>query len=246
MPGVALLGCEPKAGKTYISALLLKALKQSGLNPGYFKCASTGVKSIEQSEAAQIRSLVPTGQELTEMIPYIYRHSGPVHLLGRKTGNYIDAQVIQEHFGWNTATHSCMVLEGIGDIISPLIMEDNEVLLQEDIISRLRLNVVPIVRMSAKSMNLSTLAVLYLRRMGLNVPGIIINDYDQANYAHRDSLKLIERFSQTPVIATVAKNQTSIQLSLPFDELFARQDNLDFYSAADDMDVSDDYDDITF
>ncbi|MDQ9835041.1 hypothetical protein RFY41_18795, partial [Acinetobacter soli] len=66
------------------------------------------------------------------MIPYIYRHSGPVHLLGRKTGNYIDAQVIQERFGWNTATHSCMVLEGIGDIISPLIMEDNEVLLQED------------------------------------------------------------------------------------------------------------------
>ncbi len=245
MAGVALLGCEPKAGKTYVASLLLKALKQAGLNPGYFKCAATGVPSIEQSEAAAIRSMIPTGQELAEMLPYVYRQSGPVHLVARKTGKYVDAHVLQERFGWNAATHSCMVFEGIGDIISPLIMEDNEVLLQEDIISKLRLNVVPIVRMSAKSMNQATLAVLYLRRMGLDVSGIIINDYDASNYAHRDALKLIERFSQTPVIATLAKNQRNLELNMSFEELFARQD-IDYYSANDDMGVSDDDDDITF
>ena len=34
-----------------------------------------------------------------------------------------------------------------------------------------------------------------------------LNAYNDRNYAHRDSLDLIERCTQTPVIATVQKHQ---------------------------------------
>ncbi|MCK0526576.1 MULTISPECIES: dethiobiotin synthase [unclassified Anaerobiospirillum] len=220
MKSVILLGAEPKVGKTYIASLLIQALKRSGQNPGYFKFAQAGISSIEMSDAAAIQNKCNVGQELSEMLPYVYSENLPVHLAARESGNFINPRVIQERFGWNVATHPVMVVEGTGEVICPLIMEDNQVLMQEDLISRLKLNTVVVLRMSSSSLNQASLAVYYLRNIGFAPQGIIVNGFDESNYAHCDACNLIERFTQTRIIATVGKNQRSLNLRCNLNEIF--------------------------
>lgn len=252
MKGVVLLGTEPKVGKTYIAGLLISAIQRAGKNPGYFKCAATGVPSIEQSEAALLRSQCNLGQELNEMIPFTYKASGPIHLVSRKAKRYVSKSVIQERLGWNMATHQCLVIEGVGEVISPLIMEDDRVLMQEDIISQLKLNVILVVRMCQSALNQASLASIYLRNIGLNCVGIIINGYDPNNYAHQDAYNLISRFTQLPIIGTVQKGQRSLEITnVSIEDIFFDPSSLGvgdapYYDDDNDVAVSDEGDDITF
>ena len=80
-------------------------------------------------------------------------------------------------------------------------------LFQEDLIFKLQLKIFLVIRMSASALSQSVLAVNYLKSISKSPAGIILNAYNDRNYAHRDSLDLIERCTQTPVIATVQKHQ---------------------------------------
>lgn len=212
MAGVILLGTEPKVGKTYIAILLLQELKRLGCIPGYYKFAATGVQSLEQSEAALVSDSCALDQELSEMIPYYCNCAEPVHLAARRERHFVKERVLTERYAWNCATHNQMVVEGVGEIVSPLIMENNQVLFQEDLIFKLQLKIFVVIRMSASALSQSVLAVNYLKSISRSPSGIILNAYNGRNYAHRDSLDLIERCTQTPVIATVQKHARRIAL----------------------------------
>lgn len=219
MRNLILLGAEAKVGKTYVATLLLQALKRAGYQPGYFKFASCAPVSIEQSEAALVNSKCNLGQDLSEIVPYFYQSNLPVHLAARESGNFISPSVIQERFGWNIATRNIMIVEGVQEIICPLIMEDNQVLMQEDLISKLRLEPIVLIRMSASALNQASLSLYYLKNIGLSPVGIIINGFDENNYAHCDACNLIERFTQTKIIATVGKRQRSLSLRCSLSEI---------------------------
>ncbi len=219
MRNLILLGAEPKVGKTYVATLLIQALKKGGFNPGYFKFAQSAIPSIEQSDAALVNNKCNCGQNLQEMLPYVYQSNLPVHLAARESGNFINPQVIQERFAWNIATHPIMVVEGVHEVICPLIMEDNQVLMQEDLISKLKLDPILVLRMSASALNQASLSIYYLKSIGFAPVGIIINGLDESNYAHCDACNLIERFTQTKIIATVGKRQRSIKIRCPLSEI---------------------------
>ena len=155
MKGIVVLGTESKVGKTYCSILLLQQLLNEGATPGYFKWAATGVASMAESEAALVQSSCRINQELSEMLPFIYPSPGPVHLVARASQRFINQRVVMERFAWNLATHSHMVVEGVGDVISPLIMENDQVLMQEDFIFKLQLGVILVVKMAPDALNQS-------------------------------------------------------------------------------------------
>ena len=224
MRGVILLGCTPKVGKTYCARLLIDAMLRHRQQVGYFKFAATGVSNIEQSEAAYILEHCRVNQELSEMLPYTLKGKGPVHLQARREQHFLSEARVTERFAWNLATHSMMVVEGVGEVVSPLIMERDQVLLQEDLIFKMQLGVILIVKMSASALNESVLAVNYLKSIGKSPLALIINGYDQRNYAHRDALSLIERCTQTPILALVATRQVALKPQLDLHELFAEHE----------------------
>lgn len=207
MAGVILLGTEPKVGKTYISILLLKELKRLGYTPGYYKFAASNVKSLAHSEAALVAESCSLDQELSEMLPYYCKSAEPVYLAARRENHFVKERVITERYAWNCATHNQMVVEGVGEVVTPLIMETDQVLFQEDLMFKLQLKVFLVVRMSASALSQSVLAVNYLKSIGKPLAGIILNLYNERNYAHRDALNLIECCTQTSVIATAGNKQ---------------------------------------
>lgn len=220
--GVIMLGLEPKAGKTYCSILLIKALQQARLNPGYFKLVDTGKAELSQSDAAQVVRACHLHQDPAEMCPYILKQPGPAYLAARKSKQLIATQTLSERYGWNFATHNVMVVEGSGEVITPLMFEPNQILLQEDVITRLKLSVLLVVRLTTAAVNIASLSVHYLKTNGINPVGIIVNGYNAKSSDHRDTLGMIERFTQTKIIATVAQGQRSLNSRVPLQQLFVR------------------------
>lgn len=220
--GLMLLGTESKVGKTYVAVLLLQALQRARANPGYFKILDTGARSIEMSDAAQVKASCRLGQELSEMVPYVLPQTGPAYLAVRAARLAPSMAHISQRYGWNVATHSHMIVEGIGELLTPLMCESNHIILQQDIATKLKLGLVLVVKMSASALSHTSLAVHYLKSIGQPPVGIIINGYNERVMAHRDALVMIERFTQTKVIATVARNQRTINCLIPITELFAQ------------------------
>ena len=224
--GVILLGLEPKVGKTYCSILLIKALQQARLNPGFFKLVDTGKADLNKSDAARVARACRLQQDPSEMCPYVLKHPGPAYLAARKSKMLIATQTLSERYGWNFATHSHMVVEGSGEVITPLMFEPNQILLQEDVITRLKLSVIVVVKLTTAAVNIASLSVPYLKTNGINPVGIIVNGYNARSADHRDTLGMIERFTQTKIIATVAQGQQALNSRIPLPQLFVRPDPL--------------------
>lgn len=205
-----LLGTEEKVGKTYVGTLLMNLLYTFDYQYGYMKFAEVGVDSIERSATAAVKDRYDIILDINDMLPYCYSYNMPVHLAGRKSNNLIDADNIQKTFAWNVSLCGAMIVEGVQDVVSPLVMEDDRVLTQVDLISKLNLSPILVVRMSDSAINHASLASYYLKSIGLDPVGIIINGFDPTNEKDVETYNLIEYYSKTPIFAVVETGKRSI------------------------------------
>lgn len=58
--GLYVIGTGTDVGKTYISALLLKALRRGGYDTGYYKAVVSGAPSFAESDAAYVNAQLPS------------------------------------------------------------------------------------------------------------------------------------------------------------------------------------------
>lgn len=222
MNTICLVGTEPQVGKTFNSILLINYLRQKGANPGYFKPIATNTPSIEQSEAALVRQSCDTNQELTEMNCYCYPAKASVHLTSRESGRYIDLGRIAQTYAWNVATHSHMIVETVGGTVSPLILDKERILMQDELLRRLKLNnIILVAKAGLGAINHCSLSTMYLRSQGHNLKGIILNGYDETNPVHRDNLLSIEYLCQTKVVASTRINENMFRPRVDVNYLFA-------------------------
>ena len=81
-------GTGTDIGKTYVTALILKKLKQNNINAAYYKAAMSGNDrrpdgSIIPGDALYVRNISGIEQPLDEMCPYIYEHASSGFTFGR-------------------------------------------------------------------------------------------------------------------------------------------------------------------
>lgn len=133
-------GTGTDVGKTYITALLCKALKDyieknypnNGddasikRSVGYYKAAISGADSIATSDAGYINNFANLNQELSSLTSYLYQEAVSPHLAQKHEGSEpIDFNTIKADF-LKVSDHSQLtVLEGSGGIYCPLCWEHN-------------------------------------------------------------------------------------------------------------------------
>ncbi|MGN0684289.1 MAG: ATP-dependent dethiobiotin synthetase BioD, partial [Oscillospiraceae bacterium] len=49
-------------GKTYVTALIVKKLRDAGLNAGYYKAAISGAESVSESDAGYVNRIANIGE----------------------------------------------------------------------------------------------------------------------------------------------------------------------------------------
>lgn len=204
-------------GKTYISALLVKKLRESGVNCGYYKPALSG--AIKQPDGSLLPGdcdfVVKTaGLDVNpeDCVTYCFEEAVSPHLAAERLGVKIEKSKIKSEFEQRKKNYDYLVVEGAGGITCPFNMKE-EILLLPDIIKALGLNVVIVADGGLGTINSVLLTVEYAKQQGINIKGLILNNFEEDNFMHLDNKKQIERLTGINVIATVKKGDDDLNIS---------------------------------
>lgn len=204
-------------GKTYISALLVKKLRESGLNCGYYKPALSGaIKQPDDSLLPGDCDFVVKTSKLNikpiDCVTYCFEEAVSPHLAAERLGVKIEKSKIKSEFEQREKNYDYLVVEGAGGITCPFNMKE-EVLLLPDIIKALGLNIVIVADGGLGTINSVLLTVEYAKQQGINIKGLILNNFEEDNFMHLDNKKQIERLTGIHVIATVKKGDNDLNIS---------------------------------
>lgn len=204
--GVFVTATGTDVGKTYVSAILLKQLREGGVNAGYYKPALSGAYMCEgkltAGDADYVCRTAKIDQNPSELVGYTFEQATSPHLAARLSNTKIDESAIMEKYHLLKSRYDFLVVEGAGGISCPLRVEEGTLLLI-DIINMMQLEVVIVAPSGLGAINSTLLTIEYAKAHGAKILGVIMNMYDEKNLIHRDNKASIEELSGARVIAEI-------------------------------------------
>ena len=203
-------------GKTYVSALIVKKMREAGLNCGYYKPVLSGVvekngKLIE-SDCNYVVDTAKIQTDADDCVTYWWKEAVSPHLASKRFGETINIEKIKKDFEKKQKQFDYVLVEGAGGITCPLILNNSEKYLLKDLIKELGISIIIVADGGLGTINSILLTTEYAKQNNINVEGIILNNFQPDNFMHQDNLKQVEYLTGIKVISTVQKNQTDINL----------------------------------
>jgi dethiobiotin synthetase len=211
--GIFITATGTDIGKTYVTALLVKKLREKGLNAGYYKSALSGAKNVDESDAGYVNAFAGIGQDKTTLVSYLYENAVSPHLAAQIEGNPVDMQRVLTDFEQVKARYDYVVVEGSGGIVCPIRYDETAHIFLEDIIRAMELNTLIIADAGLGTINAVVLTVEYLRRRNIGVCGVILNRYT-GGVMQDDNIKMIEAITSIPIIALVNPDETDLKIDI--------------------------------
>ena len=211
--GLYILGTGTDVGKTYITALWLKRLREAGHDVAYYKAAVSGAPSISESDAGYVKQVAGLSQADETLLSYVFDEAVSPHLAARHEGKVIDRTVVNKNFCHVARAHTYTTVEGSGGIICPLHVTDTELYMLEDVVKDLNLPTIVVATAALGTINSTVLTIHYLQSKGIPVKGIIVNHYT-GNPMEEDNCVMIERLTGIPVLDRVGPGQTSLHMDV--------------------------------
>lgn len=220
---VFITGTGTDVGKTYVSGLILKKLNEAGLNAAYYKAAMSGNNRDEKGylipgDAAFVKETSGIEQSLTSMCPYIYEIAVSPHLASKIEGGLVEMNIVRKGVEQLLEKYDYITMEGSGGIICPIRFDATKLML-EDIIKSFGFSCILVADAGLGTINSVVLTYEYMKNHGMNVEGIIFNNYIKDDVMHEDNIKMCQEFTGLKVLAKVAKGDTDLDIDI--DELLA-------------------------
>ena len=190
-------------GKTYISGLIAKNIKDKGFDIGYYKAALSGSHNMTDSDAWYVKEKANLPDSYNEMVSYTYKHAYSPHLAAQIEGNPPDIKIIKKAYKDISKKHDYMIVEGSGGIICPIRYDDDKKIFLEDIIKELDIPSIIIADAGLGTINSTVLTIEYMRNKNLKINGVILNRFETANEMHDDNRKMIEEITGIDIIGVV-------------------------------------------
>lgn len=215
--GIFITATGTDIGKTYVTALIVKLLKENNLNVSYYKAALSGAEIINgelvPGDAKYVCDVSKLDKDPKSLVSYIYKTAVSPHLASQIENNPIELTKIKSDFEKMKDKSEYITVEGSGGIVCPIRM-DEQLILLKDIIKLLNLDIIIIASSELGTINDIVLTVEYAKANNINVKGIILNNYDESNFLHEDNKKSVEILTKVPVIATVKSNDTNLNIDV--------------------------------
>lgn len=211
-------GTGTDVGKTFVTGLILKKLKDSGKHAAYYKAAMSGNdrrpdKSLIPGDAQYVKEISGIEQPLDSMCPYIYETAVSPHLASRLEGNPVQMNVVAEGFCHLCASYDFVTMEGSGGILCPVCFDEGELWL-EDVIRKLGLSCLIVADAGLGTINSVVLTAEYMRAKNISVKGIIFNHFHPGNVMEEDNLRMCEHRTGLRVLACVQDKDTELAMDL--------------------------------
>ncbi|WP_281519832.1 dethiobiotin synthase [Acidaminococcus timonensis] len=210
-------GTGTDVGKTYVTGLLVKKLKEAGLDAGYYKGALSGAEPDGQGnlipgDAAWVKETAGLEDPLEDLVTYVYQEAVSPHLAARHTGVPVEMDRIRRDFARAKSRHDYLTMEGSGGILCPLRWDGQEKLLLEDVIRELGLGCVIVAHAGLGTINSTVLTVEYLRRRQIPVRGIFFNHWVPGDPMQEDNRVMTERLTEVPVLACIQAGDRELDM----------------------------------
>lgn len=207
--GLFITGTGTNVGKTYVTALLIKALREHGYDCGYYKAALSGADSIATSDAGYVNQIAKINQTQDPLVSYVYKTAVSPHLAALMEGNPVHLETVANDYNKVCQSYDYVAVEGSGGIICPIRYDDTNKIMLTDIVKLLDVPTLLVADAGLGTINATVLTIEYLKQLHLPIVGIILNRY-QDSLMQRDNIKMIESLTNIPVLGTVTENDKTL------------------------------------
>lgn len=202
-------------GKTFITALLVKKWRDSGIDAGYYKAALSGAELRDgkwvAGDADYVKRTANLSDTQEQLVSYVYKEAVSPHLAARKEGNPVELAKVKDDFDAARNRHEFVFAEGSGGIICPIRYDDQKIFLV-DVMKTLNLPLLIVTTAALGSINACVLTVEYARSRGLAVRGLIVNRYGSSGNLEMedDNIRMMQDLTSLEVIAKVKDGDTDL------------------------------------
>ena len=199
-------GTGTDIGKTYVTGLIVKCLRDAGLSAGYYKAALSG------AEVAADGTLLPgdalhvarvAGLNAADVtVSYVYRDAVSPHLAAQIEHRPMDFAKVAEDYRRAKERTDYLTVEGSGGIICPLRWDDDEHVVLDDLAVRLGLATLVVADAGLGTINAAVLTAEHLHARGIPLRGFIFNNW-QGGLMQEDNVRMVEEITGTRVLARV-------------------------------------------
>ena len=202
-------------GKTFITALLVKKWRDSGIDAGYYKAALSGAELRDgkwvAGDADYVKRTANLSDTQEQLVSYVYKEAVSPHLAARKEGNPVELAKVKDDFDAARNRHEFTFAEGSGGIICPIRYDDKKIFLV-DIMKMLDLPLLIVTTAALGSINACVLTVEYARSRGLDVRGLIVNRYGSSGNLEMedDNIRMMQDLTGLEILAKVKNGDTDL------------------------------------
>ena len=199
-------GTGTDIGKTYVTGLIVKCLRDAGLSAGYYKAALSG------AEVAADGTLLPgdalhvahvAGLDAADVtVSYVYRDAVSPHLAAQIEHRPMDFVKVTEDYRRAKGRTDYLTVEGSGGIICPLRWDDDEHVVLDDLAVRLGLAALVVADAGLGTINAAVLTAEHLYARGIPLRGFIFNNW-QGGLMQEDNVRMVEEITGAHVLARV-------------------------------------------
>lgn len=213
---IFITGTGTDVGKTFVTGLILKKLKESGRNAAYYKAAMSGNErrtdgNLIPGDALYVKNISGITQSLDTMCPYIYETAVAPHLASRLEGNPVQMDVVQAGFDAVCAEYDYVTMEGSGGILCPICFDEEKIQL-EDVIKKLGLSCLIVADAGLGTINSVVLTAEYMRARHISIKGILFNHFHPGDVMEEDNLRMCEYMTGLKVLACIRDGDTDLDM----------------------------------
>ena len=211
-------GTATDVGKTFISALVVKCLRDAGLNAGYYKAAASGVDlddtgKLIGGDPIYVNDFAGIGESAENLVSYVYAQPVSPHLAARINNRPIEFSVVERDFNRAKAKYDYLVVEGSGGVICPLRWDNESHFMLLDMVRAFKLPILLVADAGLGTINSTVLTVDYLRRNDFKINALILNHFSK-QVMEMDNLSMIEEMTNLPVIAKVQLGDDKLDVNI--------------------------------
>lgn len=148
----------------------------------------------------------------SDYVSYIFKPAVSPHLAAQIENNPIRLNKIKGDFEKIKKKFDYVVVEGAGGIVCPFNLKEEKLMLP-DVIKALGLDILVVASASLGTINSTVLTVEYAKQQGINVKGIILNNYNKDDMMQVDNKNQVENLTGINVVETVADNQDDLKIN---------------------------------
>ncbi|MEE3213143.1 MAG: dethiobiotin synthase, partial [Thermoproteota archaeon] len=215
---------DTDVGKTCVTAALITMIKKLEKNVGFMKPFATGHKQNSKFKSSDVESLASISQinDPEELLnPYFFSIPASPFTAAKKLNIDIKLSVIHSAYSKLVSMHDCMIVEGIGGVMTP-IKSDYTVC---NLIKELDLSTIIVCDSKIGTVNHTLMTCKMCELFKIPIIGIIINSVTKNGYDLIELKNNLEELTGLPVLGSV-QHMDNFQLE-KFIEIFSQNIELE-------------------